>query len=186
NHPEPRRLRARVELGEGAAAGRPGRETRGEELIGEARPADPFDRRLHRSGLGRARHARAVERREPPDHDLLRDEDRADLVRAALRAGRDAVRLRLPRLEVPGAARPHTQPLLEELRAGAMILVTGATGFIGPKIVHALRAQSRDVRCLVRNPRGAATLRNWDCELLQGDVTDAASLRAAVASCETV
>jgi uncharacterized protein YbjT (DUF2867 family) len=67
-----------------------------------------------------------------------------------------------------------------------MILVTGATGFIGPKVVHALRAQSRDVRCLVRNPRRAATLRNWDCELVRGDVTDAASLRRAVAGCDAV
>jgi uncharacterized protein YbjT (DUF2867 family) len=67
-----------------------------------------------------------------------------------------------------------------------MILVTGATGFIGPKVVHALRAESRDVRCLVRNPRKAATLRNWDCELVQGDVTDTASLRGAVAGCDAV
>ena len=51
-----------------------------------------------------------------------------------------------------------------------MILVTGATGFIGPKVVHALRAQNRPVRCLVRDPRRAATLRNWDCEIAQGDV----------------
>jgi uncharacterized protein YbjT (DUF2867 family) len=67
-----------------------------------------------------------------------------------------------------------------------MILVTGATGFIGPKVVHALRAEKRDVRCVVRDPRKAATLRTWGCEIVQGDVTDPASLRQAVAGCDTV
>ena len=51
------------------------------------RPADPLDRRLHRPWLGRPRHA-ALQRRQPSDHDLLRDEDRAALVRPAVRAGR--------------------------------------------------------------------------------------------------
>ena len=50
------------------------------------RPAHPLDRRLHRPGLGRARHARALERREPADHDLSRHEDRADLLHADDRA----------------------------------------------------------------------------------------------------
>ena len=53
-----------------------------------AGPADPLDRRLHRPGLGRPRHARALERRQPPDHDLLRDEDRPALVHAAHRSRR--------------------------------------------------------------------------------------------------
>jgi len=67
-----------------------------------------------------------------------------------------------------------------------MILVTGGTGFIGPKVVHALRAEGHDVRCLVRNPRRAGTLEAWGCEVTQGDVTDAASLSAAAAGCEVV
>jgi NADH dehydrogenase len=67
-----------------------------------------------------------------------------------------------------------------------VILVTGATGFVGPKVVHALRAEERDVRCLVRDPRRARTLEAWGCEVAQGDVTDAASLRRAVAGCEVV
>ena len=67
-----------------------------------------------------------------------------------------------------------------------MILVTGATGFIGPKIVHALRAEGRDVRCLVRKPAKAGTLKAWGCEVVQGDVTDAATLREAAAGCGTV
>jgi len=67
-----------------------------------------------------------------------------------------------------------------------MILVTGGTGFIGPKIVRRLRAEERDVRCLVRERRRGRQLESWGCELAEGDVTDRASLDAAVAGCDTV
>jgi uncharacterized protein YbjT (DUF2867 family) len=67
-----------------------------------------------------------------------------------------------------------------------VILVTGGTGFVGPKVVYALRAQERDVRCLVRKPGRAGTLRAWGCEVVQGDVTDAESVRRAADGCETV
>ena len=69
-----------------------------------------------------------------------------------------------------------------------MILVTGGTGFVGPKIVHALRGREVPVRALVRNPAGrsASTLAAWGVELVRGDVTDAASLGRAVAGCDAV
>ena len=41
------------------------------------------------------------------------------------------------------------------------VLVTGGTGFIGPKVVHALRAQGREVRALVRHPERATQLAAW-------------------------
>jgi uncharacterized protein YbjT (DUF2867 family) len=66
------------------------------------------------------------------------------------------------------------------------VLVTGATGFIGPKVVHALRAQGREVRALVRHPERATQLATWGAELVSGDVTDPASLRAAVDGCTHV
>jgi len=66
------------------------------------------------------------------------------------------------------------------------VLVTGGSGFVGSGIVHALRAEDRAVRCLVRDPRKASRLASWGCELVQGDVTDAASLRRAVEGCDRV
>jgi uncharacterized protein YbjT (DUF2867 family) len=67
-----------------------------------------------------------------------------------------------------------------------MILVTGATGFVGPKVVHALRARDLPVRCLVRDRRRGATLESWGCELVEGDVTDPASLERAATGCDVV
>jgi uncharacterized protein YbjT (DUF2867 family) len=66
-----------------------------------------------------------------------------------------------------------------------MILVTGGTGFIGTKIVHALRARELPVRALVHSDAGES-LRHWGVETAQGDVTDPASLRRAVDGCEVV
>jgi uncharacterized protein YbjT (DUF2867 family) len=69
-----------------------------------------------------------------------------------------------------------------------VILVTGGTGFIGPRVVHALRERDRPVRALVRRPSdaGATMLAAWGAELVQGDMTDAESLRRAVEGCEAV
>jgi uncharacterized protein YbjT (DUF2867 family) len=66
------------------------------------------------------------------------------------------------------------------------ILVTGATGFVGPKIVHALRAEDRDVRALVRRPERGERLAGWGVELATGDVTDAESVAAAAEGCTHV
>jgi uncharacterized protein YbjT (DUF2867 family) len=67
-----------------------------------------------------------------------------------------------------------------------VILVTGGTGFVGPKIVHALRGEGRPVRALARRPERQEQLRSWGCEVVQGDVTDAESLRRASEGCEGV
>jgi len=69
-----------------------------------------------------------------------------------------------------------------------MILVTGGTGFVGPKIVHALRAEDAPVRALVRDPSSssARTLSAWGCELVQGDATDPESLRGATEGADSV
>jgi nucleoside-diphosphate-sugar epimerase len=65
-------------------------------------------------------------------------------------------------------------------------LVTGATGLVGSYIVERLLADGWSVRALVRDPRPAAWLGSAGAELARGDLSDAASLRAAIAGCDTV
>jgi uncharacterized protein YbjT (DUF2867 family) len=66
------------------------------------------------------------------------------------------------------------------------ILVTGATGFVGPHVAHALRARDLPVRALVRDPKRATRLTAWGVDLAQGDVTESATLRGAFAGVEVV
>jgi uncharacterized protein YbjT (DUF2867 family) len=66
------------------------------------------------------------------------------------------------------------------------VLVTGGTGFIGPHVIHALRAREVPVRALVRDPAKAGKLSAWGVELVRGDVTDRAALRTAVAGVDVV
>jgi uncharacterized protein YbjT (DUF2867 family) len=67
-----------------------------------------------------------------------------------------------------------------------VILVTGGSGFVGGHVVHELRLRELPVRCLVRDPPKGAKLAAWGCELVEGDVTDRASLSRAAAGVETV
>jgi NADH dehydrogenase len=67
-----------------------------------------------------------------------------------------------------------------------LILVTGASGFVGGHVVHALRAAGKPVRALVRDRGNAGRLATWDVELVDGDMTNTASLERAVEGCDTV
>jgi uncharacterized protein YbjT (DUF2867 family) len=67
-----------------------------------------------------------------------------------------------------------------------VILVTGGTGFVGGHVVQELRRRDLPVRCLVRDSRKAASLLDWGCELVEGDITDPTSLQRAAAGAETV
>jgi nucleoside-diphosphate-sugar epimerase len=60
-------------------------------------------------------------------------------------------------------------------------LVTGATGFIGGRLVESLLARGDRVRALVRDPARATALGAMGVELVRGDVTDQRSLADAVA-----
>jgi dihydroflavonol-4-reductase len=65
-------------------------------------------------------------------------------------------------------------------------LVTGANGFVGAAVVRALLEDGKAVRALVRRGSNRANLDGLGVEIAEGDLTDEASLQAAVAGCANV
>lgn len=61
------------------------------------------------------------------------------------------------------------------------ILVIGASGFVGRRLAQTLLADGHGVRCLVRDLAKIADLAAAGAEVVRGDITDAASVDAAMA-----
>lgn len=60
------------------------------------------------------------------------------------------------------------------------ILVIGASGFIGKHVARALLANGMPVRCLVRTPARVHDLATAGCEIVQGDISDPATMQHAL------
>ena len=67
-----------------------------------------------------------------------------------------------------------------------MILVTGATGFVGSHLVKRLRKEGLKVRALTRTPAKAQSLADLGAEVVPGEIDDPASLEAAAQGCDRV
>ena len=66
-----------------------------------------------------------------------------------------------------------------------LVLLTGATGYIGGRLLRALEAQGRPVRCLARRPEHLAARVASSTEVVAGDVLDAATLPPALEGVHT-
>ena len=66
------------------------------------------------------------------------------------------------------------------------ILVIGASGFVGRHLAQGLLAEGYAVRCLARKPEKIKGLAAIGCEIVQGDMLDAASLKRALDSVQAV
>ncbi len=66
-----------------------------------------------------------------------------------------------------------------------MILLTGATGYVGGRLLHALETGGYPVRCISRHPEVLRQRVGDDTEVVRGDVLDAASLATAMAGVHT-
>lgn len=65
------------------------------------------------------------------------------------------------------------------LPAGARILLTGASGYVGGRLLPLLEQRGYRVRCLARRPAVVLQKIGPGTEVLAGDVLDRASLDAA-------
>jgi len=66
-----------------------------------------------------------------------------------------------------------------------LILLTGATGYVGGRLLKALQAAGYAVRCIARRPEFLAPRVSAETEIIKGDCLDAASLPAACAGAHT-
>ena len=64
------------------------------------------------------------------------------------------------------------------------VLLTGATGYVGGRLLTALEAGGYHVRCLVRRPEALQHRAGPRVEVVAGDVQDPASLDRALAGCD--
>ena len=65
------------------------------------------------------------------------------------------------------------------------ILVTGATGYVGGRLLTALQSAGHDVRCLARRPEYLMPRTRPPTTIVTGDVLDAASLDGVFEGCDT-
>jgi uncharacterized protein YbjT (DUF2867 family) len=66
------------------------------------------------------------------------------------------------------------------------VLVTGGTGFIGPAVVRAIVDAGHDVRALFRSAKSGENAAALGAEPVEGDMTEAASLREAAQGVDAV
>ncbi len=79
---------------------------------------------------------------------------------------------------------PSADNYLKHGAAGQMVLLTGATGFVGGYVARQLATQGVKLRCLVRRGAQVSRLAELGVDLAWGDVTDPASLDEAVRGVE--
>ena len=72
------------------------------------------------------------------------------------------------------------------MRSGEPILVTGASGFVGSAVLRTAIARGGKARAMVRPTSPRRNLEGLDCEIVLGDLTDPASLAAALRGVETL
>lgn len=65
------------------------------------------------------------------------------------------------------------------------ILITGATGYVGGRLLNRFETQGRPVRCLARRPEYLKNKTAPSTQLVQGDLLDEASIESAMQGIET-
>ena len=71
-----------------------------------------------------------------------------------------------------------------EAKQTPLILLTGATGYVGRRLMPRLARPEYRLRCLARNPEKLRSQASQSTEIVNGDVLDRSSLDAAFAGVE--
>ncbi len=100
----------------------------------------------------------------------------------------EAIQAKMPKTKAvaeedkPAVPQPVAEPVLD-----AKILIVGASGFIGKKLLLALRDSDHPVRALVRNASSLVGVRlSANCEVMVGDFRDDAVIDKALQGIEVV
>lgn len=66
------------------------------------------------------------------------------------------------------------------------VFVTGGSGFVGQRLIAALKARGDEVRALARSDKAAGTVRAAGAEPVRGDLDEAEALRRGMEGCDAV
>ena len=80
---------------------------------------------------------------------------------------------------------PSTEPVQSEVQSTPTVLLTGATGYVGGRLIPLLEQQPLVLRCLARNPDKLRPLVKSSTEIVRGDVLDPPSLEVALQGVQT-
>lgn len=80
---------------------------------------------------------------------------------------------------------PGPAPDAPHARTGPLILLTGASGYVGGRLLRALEARGRRIRCLARRPEQLRARVADGTEVVAGDVQDPEALLAALRGVDT-
>ncbi len=80
---------------------------------------------------------------------------------------------------------PTTEPDNSEVSTAPTVLLTGASGYVGGRLMPLLEAQPLVLRCLARNPDKLRPLVKGSTEIARGDVLDPPSLDVALQGVQT-
>jgi uncharacterized protein YbjT (DUF2867 family) len=78
-----------------------------------------------------------------------------------------------------------TEPDKSEVLAAQTVLLTGASGYVGGRLIPLLERQPVVLRCLARNPDKLRPLVGRSTEVVRGDVLDLSSLDVALQGVQT-
>src|SRR5690348_4668571 len=67
-----------------------------------------------------------------------------------------------------------------------LAFVTGATGFVGSHVAHALAENGADLRLLVRHNSNLKNIQDLTADLFTGDLRDPISLEKGIAGCDVI